>query len=71
MPFDIMIYPTKEEEIRAMYDRLLLIGKNVDLGIWRVQDVYKEWNNMQLDIGMQMCLIRITERDESSRCAPQ
>ncbi len=71
MPFDIMTYPTDEEEIRAMYDRLLIIGKNVDLGIWRVQDVYKEWDKMKLEIGMHTCLIRISERDGSSRCAPQ
>lgn len=70
MPFDIALYPAKEKEIRAMYDRLIYLGANVDMGFSRVEEVYAEWDKMQRDIKMKGCLIRLNAADGSSRCAP-
>jgi hypothetical protein len=68
MPFDIMGYPSKEKEIRAMYDQLMLLGQNVDQGTMLVQTVYKEWDTMQRKIGIKQCLIRQVQADGSSDC---
>ncbi len=68
MPFDIMVYPSKEKEIRAMYDKLIVLGFNVDKGIVPVQTVYKELDTMQRVIGMKQCLIRQVHADGSSDC---
>lgn len=68
MPFEIAIYPEKEKGIRTMYDRLLLLGINVDAGITKVESVYEEWDNMEYDLKIKSCPIRINNADGSSLC---
>lgn len=71
MPFDIVQYPSKEREIRAMYDRLLQLGVAVDRGIAPVESVYNEWERMEREINMKQCSLRIVQPDGSSTCAPE
>jgi len=69
MPYEISMYPSKEDQIRAMYSRLIKLGAGVDAGLSSVQLVYREWEKMQDDIGMRQCLLRVEARDGSSDCA--
>ncbi len=68
MPFDLLIYPNKEKEIRSMYEQLILLSYRVDKGLMLVQEVYKEWDTMQKAIYMKQCLIRSSNADGSSEC---
>lgn len=52
MPMEIMIYPTKDHEIRTMYAKLIEMGKAVDQGRSKVEPVYGEWDRMLAEIGI-------------------
>lgn len=69
MPFEILAYPHKEAEIRAMYGELLAMGLAVDAGQTSLQSVHRRWDQLQFEIGMHRCLIRQEHADGTSRCA--
>lgn len=69
MPFEIKAYPDKEAQIRDMYTKLIDQGAQVDAGVIPVQVVYREWERIQIEIGMRRCLVRVENRDGSSQCA--
>lgn len=52
MPMEIVVYRGKETEIRAMYSKLLELGKAVDEGRSKVEPVYDEYDRMEARIGM-------------------
>ncbi len=51
-----------------MYEKLINKGNNVDWGLMPVQEVYKEWDKMEREIGMRTCLVRVEHKDGSSYC---
>jgi hypothetical protein len=52
MPMEIVVYPGEETEIRAMYSKVLELGKAVDEGRSKVEPVYDEYDRMEAKIGM-------------------
>lgn len=52
MPMEFLVYPGKEEQIRAMYSKLLKLGVAVDQGQSKVEPVYEEYDRMEAAIGM-------------------
>jgi hypothetical protein len=68
MPFEIAIHPDKEQGIKAMYDELGVLAVGVDYGLKPVQSVYREWDRMQNELNINKCLVRVEQRDGSSRC---
>ena len=53
MPIEISFYPSKQDEIHAMYRQLRLMAIDVDTGRSNVQKVYDEWDRMQKEIGIK------------------
>lgn len=68
MPIEIAYYPTKEKDIRQMYERLFVLAKDVDSGKSRVEPVYAEWDRMMDEIKMAPCRIKVVGRDGSEEC---
>jgi len=68
MPIEIDAYPAKEADIRKMYDRLFILGREVDAGRMKVEPVYAEWDRMKDDIRMAPCLVKSVGRDGSEHC---
>jgi hypothetical protein len=52
MPMEMVVYLGKEAEIRAMYSKLLELGKAVDEGRSKVEPVYDEYDRMEAGIRM-------------------
>ena len=68
MPIEIYAYPTKEADIKKMYERLFILAREVDSGRMSVQPVYAEWDRMRSDIKMASCLVKTVGKDGSEHC---
>jgi len=68
MPIEIYYYPAKDDDIRQMYAKLLVLAKDVDSGKSRVEPVYAEWDRMMVDIQMTPCRLKVIGRDGSEKC---
>ena len=69
MPLEIRQHPGKEAGIRAMYDKLIPLARQVDDGLSGVEPVYDEWDRMRTELGInqQICA---KHPDGSQMCIP-
>jgi hypothetical protein len=63
MPIEIYVFPTKEREIRQMYDRLLMMAKDVGSGRLRLRAVYDEWDRQRKEILNMECALKSSSPD--------
>lgn len=67
MPMEFEVYKGKEDQIRAMYSRLLELGIAVDEGRSKVEPVYDEYDRMEAAIRMYKGICYQHE-DGTQRC---
>jgi len=67
MPMEIELYKGKEDQIRAMYSKLLKLGIAVDEGKSKVDPIYDEYDRMEAAIGMYKGICYHHE-DGTQRC---
>jgi len=68
MPIEMYAFPGKEDAVKKIYERMLVLAPDVDSGRLRVETVYAESDNMKKDLLKTNCALKIVKADGGDHC---